>query len=99
MKKALYWAPRVLAILFNCFLGLFALDVFEEPQWYLALFMHLIPNFILAILTIVAWKQEKIGGILFILLGIVMSFFFHSLYIAIPVFITGILFLLYLKYK
>jgi hypothetical protein len=63
------------------------------PQWYLALFMHLIPSIILAILTVVAWKHELVGGTLFILAGLVMTFFFHSLNIASPVFMVGALFI------
>ncbi len=92
--KILLWSPRFLAILFNGFLGIFALDVFSEPQWILALFMHLIPNFVLAILTIIAWKYQKIGGFLFLIAGFIMTIFFHSIWIALPAFVIGILFLI-----
>jgi hypothetical protein len=51
MKVFIYWLPRVSAILFILFISVFALDVFTEPNWALALFMHLIPSFILIILT------------------------------------------------
>ena len=30
--KGLYWAPRILSILFICFLSLFSLDVFEPGK-------------------------------------------------------------------
>ena len=94
MKKFFYWLPRVLAILFIVFMSLFALDVFSEPKWILALTFHLIPNFILIILTIIAWKHKKLGGILFLIAALTMSVFYNSFFIAIPPFIIGILFLI-----
>jgi len=93
MKKISYWLPRFLAISLILFISMFALDVFEEPQWFLALFMHLIPSFILVILTVFAWKNEKIGGVCFLLAGLAAIIFYHSLIIAIPTLIIGVLFL------
>lgn len=93
MKKVIRWLPRILAILFILFMSVFALDVFGEPRWYLALFMHLIPSFVLIFLTIIAWKRRRIGGILFLLAGCVMTFFFHSFTLAAPALIIGVLFL------
>lgn len=58
MKKIFYWLPRGLAILFIDFISMFALDSLGEPQWFLALIMHLTPGFVLFILTAVAWKHE-----------------------------------------
>jgi len=96
MKKSLSWLPRVLAILYIAFISLFALDVFEQPQWFLALIMHLIPTYIFTILTIFAWKNQKYGGWLFIFAGIVLAVLtnFEALIIAIPTIIIGGLFLL-----
>ena len=82
-----------MAILFIAFISIFALDVLGEPQWYLALFMHLIPSFILTFFIIIAWKNELIGGFLFLASGITMMIFFHSVAIAIPAFVIGILFI------
>lgn len=93
MKKILYWLPRILAILFIVFISLFALDVFQEKNWPLALLMHLFPSLILIILTIIAWKNELVGGILFLLAGFLMTLFFHSSIISVPVFFIGVLFL------
>jgi hypothetical protein len=74
MKKMLYWSPRVLAVLFIIFISMFALDVFGEgygfPEVLVALFMHLVPTFLLTAATVVAWKREKLGGLIFILLGV-----------------------------
>ncbi len=80
MKHFLYWTPRVLTILFIAFLSLFALDVFGEGYTFwetlVALFMHLIPHFLLIILLVIAWKWERVGGLLFIGLGLVFLFWF-----------------------
>ncbi len=92
MRKFWYWTPRVPAILFTAFISIFALDVFEDPLWPIALLVHLIPSFILAFITYIAWKHEKVGGILFLLAGLA-GLFFHSIPLAVPVFIIGILFL------
>lgn len=73
-KRLVYWAPRVLAIAFAAFLGIFALDVFSSPgdfrQKTLALFMHLIPTAIVLVILALAWRREWIGAILFPLLGV-----------------------------
>lgn len=93
--KFFYWLPRVLAICLIVFISLFALDVFGESQWFLALVMHLIPSFILIAVTVLAWKNEMIGGFLFLLVGILMMFFTHfeSMIISLPIMIIGALFL------
>jgi hypothetical protein len=93
MKATMYWLPRILAILYTLFISMFALDVFDKPDWILALVMHLIPSFILIILTGIAWKSERIGGYLFLLTGLGMGIFFHSVALAVPVFVIGIFFL------
>jgi len=92
IKKFFYWAPRVLSILFIVFVSMFALDVLGYPQWYIALFFHLIPSYILIILTIFAWKYERIGGFLFFIAGILMFAFLHWI-IAIPAFLIALLYL------
>jgi hypothetical protein len=93
MKKIVYWLPRIIALLYILFISIFALDVFSEPAWLTALIMHLIPSFILIVITWIAWKRELIGGFGFLLLGAVGTFYVHSFILMIPVFVTGILFL------
>lgn len=90
----LYLLPRVSAILFILFVSIFALDVFADPKWLIGLIIHLIPSFVLTVLTILAWKSEKAGGLAFILASILSLFFFHSTIIFVPTFIIGVLFLL-----
>lgn len=67
MGKILYWIPRVLSILFICFLALFSLDVFEPGmsagEIMLGLLMHNIPSIIMAILLVIAWKKEIVGAV------------------------------------
>lgn len=79
-QKIIYWIPRILGILYVIFLGIFALDVFIPNQpisYYLInLFMHLIPNFILLIFILIAWKYERVGGFLFLMSFLVMSTLF-----------------------
>ena len=70
MEKLFYWAPRVLAILYTIFISMFALDVFGEDFSWLALFMHLVPTYILIGATLIAWRWEVIGGVIFAALGI-----------------------------
>ena len=77
MKKAtgiLYWAPRILSILFICFLTLFSFDVFElglsPGETALAFFMHSIPSIVLLVLLLIAWKFELVGAFAFIGAGL-----------------------------
>jgi hypothetical protein len=76
MKKFnwLYWTPRILSIVFLCFLALFSLDMISEGLsfWQIVggLLMHNIPVFILAIVLWISWKHELVGAITFALAGI-----------------------------
>lgn len=80
--KMLYRSARFLAIVYILFLSLFALDVIEPGRsiWEIlgGLLMHLIPNFILAAVLVLAWKWERIGGVIFILLAAGMFYFFRN---------------------
>ena len=110
ISKSLYWTPRILAILFILFLALFSFDVFEGNYGFwgtaLALFMHNLPSLILLIVVIIAWKYEIVGGITFILAGLLYIFGLAMkpqfewymlswiLMISGPAFLVGILFLI-----
>lgn len=73
INKFIYWTPRILSLLFICFLALFSLDVISPDlspgQIVLGLFMHNIPVFILLIVLLISWKREIVGGVVFILAG------------------------------
>lgn len=71
--RIIYWAPRILAILFIAFLSLFSLDVFDMGlglwKTVLGLLMHNIPSFVILACLLLAWKHEGPGGIAFIAAG------------------------------
>jgi cytochrome b561 len=75
--KVFHWLPRIICILAILFISLFALDAFapELPFWQQigAFLMHLIPSFILLGLLLIAWKWEYVGGIIFTLIGVLLS--------------------------
>jgi hypothetical protein len=89
---------------------LFSLDVFGNGytfwQTLAGLFMHNIPALILAAILVISWKKEIVGGIAFILAGLLYivlvctrsTFEWYmiswSLIIAGPAFLIGILFLI-----
>ena len=74
INKYLYWTPRILSIIFILFLALFSLDVFEGNYGFwgtiVGLFVHNIPAMILLIVLIISWKHEIVGGIGFVLAGV-----------------------------
>ncbi len=110
IKRALFWTPRVLCILFAMFLSLFALDVFIEYAGFwekiLALLIHLVPVYIVVIVLVIAWRREWIGAILFI--GLALFYLFQAwgqehwgaiLGISGPLTLIGVLFLLNWIYR
>lgn len=112
--KIIHWLPRILCIIAILFISMFALDAFEPGlsfwQQIGAFLLHLIPSFILLLFLIIAWQRELIGGIIFIIIGLVTSplVFIHNyrmnqsvsmslsviLLITAPFIIVGILFII-----
>ena len=98
-KRWLFWLPRVLSILFALFISLLALDVFGEGynfwETLVALFMHLIPTFILVAVIAIAWRWERVGAALFLALAIVYLVLTDGrmLTIPIPLIVFSLLFL------
>ncbi|MDD5527608.1 MAG: hypothetical protein PHO56_01360 [Patescibacteria group bacterium] len=116
--KFAYWTPRILSLIFVGFLLLMSLDVFESKlsfwQTMLALLMHNIPALILLVVALISWKHEIVGGVVFILAGILYiamilisaianQFAWYmlswSLTVAGPAFLIGILFIANWKKK
>jgi len=103
IQKILYWSPRGLGLLFTVLMGLFATEAFNEGNGIIKMLisfsMLLIPALIILMFTLFSWKNEGLGAILFIALGLVYMFWFHGaelldkLMICIPLYIIGILFL------
>lgn len=79
ISNFIYWTPRILSIIFIAFLALMSLDVFDSNsgfwQTILALFMHNIPALILLIILLISWNYEIVGGIVFILAGLIYIIF------------------------
>ena len=75
--RVFHWLPRIICILAILFVSLFAADAFASGltiwQQLGGFLIHLIPSFILLAFLIVAWKWEFIGGIIFVVIGLVTS--------------------------
>ncbi|HTV83437.1 MAG TPA: hypothetical protein VME18_12360 [Acidobacteriaceae bacterium] len=60
--RLLYWSPRIITMAFALFVGLFALESFQEVhgagRLALAFAIHLVPAYIVAAVLAVAWKWE-----------------------------------------
>lgn len=101
-KNWLFWAPRILGIIFCLFISLFALDAFSGDAPLLEKFMgfliHLLPTAVLIAVLTISWKWPLPGGIIYILLGafyLISANRFHwsaILLVAGPAFLTGLLF-------
>ena len=82
INRFVYWAPRILSILFILFLAIFSLDVFDANAGFwgtlLGLFMHNIPSLILLVVLIIAWKHELVGAVVYILVGLLFTILIMS---------------------
>jgi type II secretory pathway component PulF len=70
MKKIIYYLPRALAILIVAFLSIFILEGFGPEYGWQDSLMHLLVALIALGAAIAAWKWPKIGGWIFVLLGL-----------------------------
>jgi hypothetical protein len=78
MKRSrdwLFWAPRILSILFICFITMFSFDAFEPGlragEIALRLLLHNIPTLILIALLIVSWKHDLVGAIGYLTIALI----------------------------
>jgi hypothetical protein len=108
VSKFIFWTPRILGIVFIVFLMMFSLDVFDSGltvrQTIIGLFIHNIPALFLLTILIISWKHEIVGGVAFILAGLlyILSLLINpefewymlswSVVVAGPAFLIGILF-------
>ena len=110
VKRVLYWAPRILSILFAIFVSLFALDVFGVGYSFwetlLALLIHLIPTLAILIVLAISWRWEWIGVVLFVFLATFylvrfggQSHWSTNLMMSGPPFLVGILFIINWFYR
>ena len=99
MKKFIHYLPRVLSVIIVCFLAAFILEGFGPDFTWMDSLMHLVLTLVVLAITILAWKKPKIGGWIFIAIGIlylIMVFknqFWGGLIISGVPLLTGILFL------
>jgi hypothetical protein len=105
MQRIMTLLPRILGILYILFISMFAFDAFAEKVPFLRQFagfiIHMIPSLLLTVTLIAAWKYPLIGGIIFLLICVGFTIFFHTyrhlagiLLISGPVFLIGVLFLI-----
>jgi hypothetical protein len=111
VRRLLYWTPRVATLLFAALVSMFALDVFGEGFGFwgtaLALFMHLIPTFVLLVAVAIAWRWPWVGAVALIgwsawyLIAFSGRGFYFPVYVYLSVlpFLLGVLFLLNWRYR
>lgn len=79
-QAILRWSPRVFAIIYAVFISLFALDAWGTGAGFweelAAFIVHLMPTYFVLAALVVAWRQPKLGGILFIILATVFGVVF-----------------------
>jgi hypothetical protein len=103
-QQWLYWSPRILGILYALFISLFALDILGSGYglWdtIVALLVHLVPTWIILAALLIAWRWEKVGGILFIFIAVVFLAWFGArspwpnyVLLFLPLVVVGVLFL------
>ncbi|HKZ34732.1 MAG TPA: hypothetical protein VJ179_02595 [Patescibacteria group bacterium] len=102
MRDKLYWSSRILSVLFVLFISFFA----TSEKSVIGFLIQLIPALIVLVVTLLAWKWERVGGILFYVLGFLYILFawgytHFGAYVIIsgPMFLLGTLFLLHAKRK
>lgn len=102
----LYWAPRVLSLVFGLFIFIFSL--FSGSEEYGGGFTGVLKNSpnalpwaVLLGIVYLAWKNDKIGGYFFLAFGILSVLFFKTwqdlivfLIVSFPMLLVGGLFLL-----
>ena len=100
-RHARVWAPRIVGILVCVFLGLFALDAFEDgmtvSQALPGFFVHLAPTAVLLAVVALSWRWEWIGGLAFTGLAAAYAYVARNhvswiVTVSGPLLLTGILF-------
>jgi len=95
-NKVLFWTPRILAILYILFIGIFSLD--SEGT---GIIIELLPAVLLIVILIFTWRKPISGGVIFLILGILFTLFFDTtrtvltfFLISFPPILIGVLLLL-----
>jgi hypothetical protein len=81
--NVLRWLPRILCIIAILFISLFAWDSFSPYRTFwqnmATLMVNLIPSFVLLAVLIIAWKWEKAGGIILVIISLILFIFVFKL--------------------
>ena len=100
-NKFLGIAAGAIAILYTIFISIFALDALQDQYWVIALYIHLIPTYILVLVILFAWRWPLPGGLLFWSLGFFYLYMtggkmnpFTYLIMLTPLFLAGLLFIM-----
>lgn len=104
-QSIVYWFPRVLAILFIGFLLLLATDSFSGSsslgQNLIGFIIEGAPAIILILVLWFAWKNGVVGGVLFLVMALLFTIFYHTyqrwdtfILISLPLILIGGTFLL-----
>jgi len=90
MSRILFWLPRILILLLIGFFLLMGLDVFSMhgsfAEQLFGYFIHSIPALLLLLVLTIAKKNPMVAGVLFLILGVVATYFFRT-YLNLVVFI------------
>lgn len=70
MKQFFFWASRILSSLMSLFILSFSLEAFMGEFVFLDFLVMLIPGIILIIATLISFKWELPGGIIFLGLAV-----------------------------
>ncbi len=108
--KIVTWTPRILSILVISLLFLLSFDMLldEFTAWekILGVLIQNVPTVVFGVILYLSWKRPWVGGIYYLAAGVfylwlmrnsddsLMEALLSSLGLAIPVFVTGILFIL-----
>jgi hypothetical protein len=92
MKKIIYYLPRVLSLALVLFFGVFILEGLGEGFGWQDSLTHLFSTLVILGLTIVAWKRPRLGGWIFIALGLLFGLGWGNLWLGGIAALTGILF-------
>jgi hypothetical protein len=105
--KYLYWAPRILGIIGVLYISMFALDVFAPGtplgEALVGLAIHLLPSAVLALMLAAAWRYERTGGLVFVVVSFAPFIFLSNpawvnALLGGPFLLVGLLFLIHAYY-
>jgi len=90
MKKLLFYLPRILSLIIVIFFAVFILEGIGPDFTWRDSLMHFLLTLVVLAVTLISWKRSKIGGWLFILLGLFWLITLHALTNSIGMIIGGV---------